>query len=66
MGEDAEILSHAGRGEALLKQKLQPSWAVRLSFLLATIRRVSKTGRVFHNLAVTTTGNESTGRVYRF
>jgi len=56
-GEDAEILSHAGRGEALLKhKKLQPSWAVRLSSCPATIRRVSKNERVFHNLAVTTTG----------
>jgi hypothetical protein len=47
---------HAGRGAALLKQKLRRVAPSDSPSCPATIRRVSKPGGVFHNLAATTTG----------
>jgi hypothetical protein len=55
----------ARRGAALLKQKLQPSWAVLLSFLPGDDSAHIETGKL-STPGGSTTGKESTGRVYRF
>jgi hypothetical protein len=64
-GEDAEI-RFMQDGAKQLNKKLQPAGLSIPLPVRLTIRRVSKQGDVFHNLAATTTGKNLPEEFYRF